>query len=248
MPERRWIITKLDLLVAEAVGYKRRPTRLDGNGWPVGGPFTPVTVVNPATSASRVPLPAAKVNQPYSRLLWATGNVPTYRWSVSTGSLAPFALDPFTGIVSGTPTSISAPQFTVKAETIGFAPEQDVQDTQIRICGSTATLMDASPLDRHCWYLGAAGQSCTTACQSVGGFHAAGTTSTVGSQTQGGTNLNCSTALIVLTGVFTGVTELTGTSGLGCYAEGNSRVWRKSSALTASAQAANVRRVCACVQ
>ena len=64
-----------------------------------------VTVADPlaVTTAS---LPQAAIGQPYAASLQASGGLPPYAWSLSSGSLpGGLALDPTSGALSGTPTS-----------------------------------------------------------------------------------------------------------------------------------------------
>ena len=62
--------------------------------------------VSPALNINTNALPRGKVGNPYSKTVVAIGGIKPYTWSVSDGSLPPgLALDPVTGIVSGTPTS-----------------------------------------------------------------------------------------------------------------------------------------------
>jgi Putative Ig domain len=87
MPKRRWLITKLDLLVAQAVGYKLRRTSA----------FEPL-------QARAAQVPVGTVRQPYRATITITGGVPTYHCSVESGRLpAGLVLNSFTGEISGTP-------------------------------------------------------------------------------------------------------------------------------------------------
>jgi|SoiMethySBSTD1v2_1073268.scaffolds.fasta_scaffold08201_2 putative Ig domain-containing protein len=244
MPARRWITTKLDLLIADALGYTRRAPRTDPTGgWPVGGPFVPLTVVNPPASGSTSLLPAAKVNTAYSpQPLIATSSLPTYRWS-TIGAPAWLSVGSFTGVLSGTPTGVGVASFTVKAESAGYVAESDTQATQIRVCGASAT-----PAGPYCWHLGAAGQSCSTACGSFGGYDAA-TASVVGTTAQGGSIFFCAVLLNALTGTAGTPTAIGATSGLGCMLyQGSTRLWASSPNLTSTASHPTVQRVCACAQ
>jgi hypothetical protein len=99
MPQGRWVPTKTDLLLAQAIGYRLRPTSA----------FAPLTF-EPAE------LPGAKVSAKYSARLHATGGIPFYNWEVmGTGKLPPgLRLDSFTGELQGTPTRAGKYQFTVR--------------------------------------------------------------------------------------------------------------------------------------
>ena len=91
-----------------------------------------VTVVNPGgtalnaltftISASNVltittgsPLPQGTVASAYSQTLAASGGTPPYSWSISAGSLpSGLSLNASTGVISGTPTAVVNPTFTVR--------------------------------------------------------------------------------------------------------------------------------------
>ncbi len=100
MPARRWLITKLDLLVAQAIGYRLRDT----------SPFAPASITTTA-------LARGGVGGFYSQTLQARGGVPFYRWTVSVGSLPPgLELDSFTGTITGNPTAAGSYAFTARLE------------------------------------------------------------------------------------------------------------------------------------
>jgi hypothetical protein len=100
VPARRWLITKLDLLVAQAIGYPLRET----------SPFVPAAI---ATNA----LPRGGVGGSYAQTLQARGGIPFYRWSISSGTLPPgLALDSFTGAITGVPTTVGTYGFVVQLE------------------------------------------------------------------------------------------------------------------------------------
>ena len=96
IPRKRWLITKLDLLCAQEVGYELRTNSL----------FAPLSI---ATSA----LPAATVAVFYTNALVASGGIAFYNWDLTNGALPPgLALDSFTGALTGTPTNLGVYNFT----------------------------------------------------------------------------------------------------------------------------------------
>jgi hypothetical protein len=101
MPDRRWIITKTDILAAAAVGYPLRPGISS---------LTPMTSTNAA-------LPGGARSVAYSAALQVDGGVPSYRWTVSSGALPPgLSLDSFAGTIAGTPRSSGTWSFSVTVE------------------------------------------------------------------------------------------------------------------------------------
>lgn len=98
MPHSRWLITKFDLLAAQAIGYELRPT----------SPFAPLTWPEPK-------LAAAKVARPYSTKLAATGGIPFYNWEIVAGTLPEgLTLGSFTGTIGGTPTKAGGTRCTIR--------------------------------------------------------------------------------------------------------------------------------------
>ncbi|MFF3445126.1 Ig domain-containing protein, partial [Streptosporangium sp. NPDC002721] len=89
-PTRRWMLTKLALLVAENAG------------WKVNRNLTPFLKPSIVTTG----LPQVTAGQPYQQTLAAKGGVPFYDWRVAGGALpAGLSLDRFTGTISGTSTA-----------------------------------------------------------------------------------------------------------------------------------------------
>ncbi|MEX0900534.1 MAG: Ig domain-containing protein [Gammaproteobacteria bacterium] len=104
MLTRRWMITKLDLLVAQAIGYKLRPTSA----------FRALAV----TTASA--LPGGYAALPYAAPIEAVGGIPFYHWTVAVGALPEgLELDAFDGVLYGTPSETGTFEFTVEVEEYG---------------------------------------------------------------------------------------------------------------------------------
>ncbi|MGN9845948.1 Ig domain-containing protein [Nonomuraea sp. H19] len=98
-PTRRWMLTKLALLVAENAGWKLNRNLT---------PFLPPSIVTTS-------LPPATPGTAYQQTLAAKGGVPFYDWQVTSGSLpAGLSLDRFTGAITGTPATAGTSAFTVQ--------------------------------------------------------------------------------------------------------------------------------------
>ncbi len=97
-PLGRWLITKADLLCAQAIGYKLRETSA----------FVPLTLRVEA-------LPEGTATAPYTATLRAEGGIPSYDWAVVEGALPEgLSLEPFTGELRGTPKRPGDFEFTVR--------------------------------------------------------------------------------------------------------------------------------------
>jgi hypothetical protein len=97
MPRGRWLITKLDLLCAQAIGYELRPTSA----------FAPL-------SLAAADLTRGKTGKPYSARLRASGGIPGYHWEAIEPLPAGLLLNSFTGEIEGTPTHAGSAEFTVR--------------------------------------------------------------------------------------------------------------------------------------
>ncbi|TMR25335.1 peptidase S8 [Nonomuraea turkmeniaca] len=98
-PTRRWELTKLTLLIAEAAGWK-----LNRNLTPFLKP-----------SIETASLPAATAGAAYDQRLKAKGGVPFYDWQVVRGELPEgLSLDRFTGAITGKPVTAGSYEVTVQ--------------------------------------------------------------------------------------------------------------------------------------
>jgi hypothetical protein len=100
MPVRRWMITKFDLLAAQAVGYLLMAT----------GPFLTLNY-------SSTIMPEGRKFQPYATGLDYWGGIKPYYFSVDSGSLPPgLVLDSYTGALTGIPDSAGVYNFDIRLE------------------------------------------------------------------------------------------------------------------------------------
>ena len=91
---------------APAIGF---PTETASSAYTNDAMISPLAPV-----ITTISLSAGDVGVIYSQTLTAIGGVTPYAWSISAGTLpAGLALDPLTGIISGTPTTIGTSSFTV---------------------------------------------------------------------------------------------------------------------------------------
>ncbi|MEU7858252.1 Ig domain-containing protein [Nonomuraea sp. NPDC049141] len=121
-PTRRWMLTKLALLVAENAGWK-----LNRN-------LTPFLAPSIVTTS----LPQATPGTAYQQTLSAKGGVPFYDWQVTSGSLpAGLSLDRFTGTISGTPTTAGTSTFTVQLRDYDSRSTPVTRSFQLQVGGTT---------------------------------------------------------------------------------------------------------------
>jgi Putative Ig domain len=118
-PYGRWLITKTDLLCAQAVGHRLRETSA----------FAPVTLQTET-------LPDGSAAAPYSARLIATGGIPFYHFEITDGSLpAGLSLDAFTGELRGTPERPGTSEFTVRVRDYDERAAGASRKLRIRIAG-----------------------------------------------------------------------------------------------------------------
>jgi hypothetical protein len=98
IPRKRWLITKLDLLCAQEVGYALRQTSA----------FAPLSMPGGAIAGATATLP-------FHSKLNATGGIPFYDFTVVDGNLpSGVGLDRFTGELSGKPAASGTFSFGVR--------------------------------------------------------------------------------------------------------------------------------------
>ena len=94
-PPKRWMLTKLALLIAKNAGWHLRAL----------SPFIPAQITSPAS------LPPALRSTSYHYQLEAAGGVPSYDWLVVGGQLpSGLSLNRFTGEIGGVPISTAQPE------------------------------------------------------------------------------------------------------------------------------------------
>ena len=96
-PRGRPLVTKLDLLIAQATGYVLRDR----------SPFIPLSITDQL-------LPEGTLGTPYSYTATVSGGTPAYYWAIESGTLpAGLSIDSFTGTISGTPSQQGTFNFTI---------------------------------------------------------------------------------------------------------------------------------------
>ena len=91
-------------------------TASNGVGTPITQNFT-LTVTGPVPDLgiTTTSLPNGQVGSTYSQVLAATGGLPSYTWSISSGNLpAGLTFDQSTGMIAGTPTATGTSRFAVE--------------------------------------------------------------------------------------------------------------------------------------
>jgi hypothetical protein len=98
MAHGRELITKLDLLTAQAIGYRLRPTSA----------FVSLSI-------QTMSLPSGTQFKEYTTTVQASGGIPTYYWTIESGVLPDgLFLDSFTGTITGIPNQTGKFDFTVR--------------------------------------------------------------------------------------------------------------------------------------
>ena len=103
-----------------------------------------INLINPPVITT-TSLPGGTVGQAYTQTLQATGGIVSLTWTISGGSLpAMLSLSPG-GVISGTPTTAGAKNFTVKVtDTLGQSDTQDLSiDVSATLTITTGSLPDA---------------------------------------------------------------------------------------------------------
>lgn len=110
-----WWALKLGLQPNAGLAFK-----LFGHGWAWAYNWAPwTTTLAQATTplpptVTTISLPGATVGSPYSFTMAASSGAPPVVWELSQGSVPPgLALNPYTGVISGTPATAGTYQFTV---------------------------------------------------------------------------------------------------------------------------------------
>ena len=94
----RWLLTKFDLLIAQAIGYVLRDT----------SPFRELSLLDE-------PLADGSVGTLYTHTMNVVGGIPAYYWTIDSGALPDgLSLDSFTGTMSGTPQGSGTFEFTIR--------------------------------------------------------------------------------------------------------------------------------------
>jgi hypothetical protein len=98
VPYGRWLITKLNLLCLQAIGYSIKQTSA----------FVPPSITPTA-------LPSAVIGSVYNSMVATKGGIPFYKFEVISGVLpAGLTINSFDGTIAGTPTQNGTSNFTIR--------------------------------------------------------------------------------------------------------------------------------------
>jgi hypothetical protein len=117
---------------------------VDGAGGTATQSYTITVLADPSVSTAI--LPNAEIGVPYSQTLLGSGGTAPYSWSVTGGSLPTgLSLDGSTGVISGTPTGVGSPTFTITlTDAVGQTAAQGYTVTIVAAPSvTTTTLPDA---------------------------------------------------------------------------------------------------------
>lgn len=127
VPARRWLITKLDLLCVQAIGYTIRRTSA----------FVPLAAMDSI-------LTAAVDGTPYADSVRVKGGIPSYCWAVESGTLPEgLYLDSFTGVISGTPSAVGTFPFTVRIRDNDLGNPGIAVPLTLMVTGNTSVPQDS---------------------------------------------------------------------------------------------------------
>lgn len=145
----------------------------------------------PALAISTSSLPGGVIGTAYSQTLQATGGVPTYTWSVSSGSLpAGLTLNASTGVISGTPTGTFTGTTTFSITATDSQTPSHATNTVTLSISMTAPALSVTTASLPGGTLGTA---YSQTLQATGG---AGTYTWAAGALPAGLNLNTSTGVI----------------------------------------------------
>ena len=124
-----------------------------------------IAIAAPPMTISTTGLPSATVGTAYAQTLAATGGVPPYTWSVSSGTLPQgLTLSASAGTISGTPTATGTSSFTVEAQDSESTPETATANLSIAV---NAALLPGVTLSPTSLTFAAQDTGSTSAAQTV---------------------------------------------------------------------------------
>ncbi len=126
VPFGRWLITKTDLLVLKLIGYDIKNTSAFS--------VPAITTKN---------LPDGAKGSAYTASVIATGGIPFYNYSISSGTLPQgLNINAFSGVISGTPTQSG--NYTFKVQVMDYDSVNDVKKLTINV-GASLNFIAAAP-------------------------------------------------------------------------------------------------------